>query len=122
MFHVVYVLPQWEALAAWLLAFAGMFNIHMNAQSLVFKVEGALGVALVNAVRGAAVTVIAGGVFCSPTKPMLCLTRQSGAAAELNALGGVVWVLSGARAKAKTKREARPDAGAAAAPLEDEKK
>lgn len=113
-YQLLYTLPRWGALVAQpsaasgatprtvvplLLAFAAMFNLHMFAQTLVFRSEGAVGVGLVNAVRGAAITAIGGAAFCSPARPQLCLTRQSAASAAVTALGGVGWVAAGARAK-----------------------
>ena len=75
--------------------FGAAFNLHMFAQSVVFRRQGALGVALVNAVRGAAVAVIVGLMFCSVEQPHLCLTMQSGVAAAVVTLGGVLWVFAG---------------------------
>lgn len=113
---VLYVVPRWEGLVgrhmaasgvapgrlmAWLAGFGAAFNVHMFAQSLAFKSEGALGVTLVNAVRGAVITVLAALLFCSPDKPLLCWTPQSGAAAALTTLGGAMWALSGASGKSK---------------------
>lgn len=89
-----------ERVALLLLAFAALFNCHMFAQSLVFSSEGgALGVGLVNAVRGAVLTVIGGLLFCTPAKPWQCLTRQMVLAAGVITAGGVAWVVAESRAK-----------------------
>lgn len=109
-YQALYLLPRWSALVRrpytasavslpsllfLLMLFGAAFNLHMYAQSLVFKQEGALGVSLVNAVRGAAVTVVVGLLFCSKERPLLCLTMQSGVAACIVTAGGVLWVLDG---------------------------
>lgn len=111
-YQALYTAPRWEALVGSRLAargmaprdalpllalFAAAFNVHQYAQGLVFKSEGAVSVGLVNAVRGAVITVVGAWAFCSPAKPSQCLTLQSGAAAAVTTLGGVVWVLSSTR-------------------------
>ncbi len=58
---------------------------------MVFSSEGALGVALVNVVRGATVTLAAGFLFCS-NSPANCLTLASGGSAAIIAAGGLTWV------------------------------
>lgn len=82
-----------------LVAFGGLFNLHVIAQSMVFKSDGAIGVGVVNSVRGAVLAVVTSLLFCEAGKPWLCLTRQSGASAAVTTLGGLVWVLSDAKAK-----------------------
>ena len=67
-------------------------------QSLVFKSDGAVAVQLTSAVRGAVLAVCMGLWFCSPARPKLCLTPQTIVSAAITTLGGVIWVLSGARA------------------------
>ncbi len=76
-----------------LLGFAAMFNLHMLAQGLVFRSDGAIGVGVVNSVRGAVLTVVTSALFCTPQHPWLCLTTLSGMSAAVTTLGGVVWVL-----------------------------
>jgi len=111
-YQILYVVPRWDTLVGqhrasrdipvlrmwtWFVAFGGLFNLHLFAQSLVFKSDGALAVSLVNALRGAVITVIAGMVFCSQENSALCLTFQSGAAAGLTAVGAAAWALAGAK-------------------------
>ena len=98
-----------QPLAARLVACGVLFNVHMFAQSRVFKSQGALGVSLVNAVRGALLAVIIGAVFCTPAKPELCLTVQSGAAALVTTVGGLIWTLAGAKQTKNGKLEAVDD-------------
>ena len=74
--------------------FGSLFNLHMFAQSFVFKHHGALGVTLVNAVRGAAIAITAAALFCSGSRPEMCLTRSSGLSAGLVTLGGALWAVS----------------------------
>lgn len=108
-YQCVYTLPRWDKLVGQYIAkspasvphilvllasFGAMFNVHMFVQSLVFRSEGALGVGLVNAVRGAVVTVITGVLFCSDARPWLCMTPQSMATVVVTTAGGVAWVLS----------------------------
>jgi len=122
-YQLVYTLPRWGPLVAapsaasgatarvvvpLLVVFAALFNLHMFAQTLVFKSDGAMGVGLVNAVRGAIITALAAAIFCSPVRPWLCITRQSGLSAVVTALGGVGWVVAGARAKRVQQAPAAP--------------
>ena len=64
-------------------------------QAAVFTREGAIGVGLVNAVRGACITVVIALLFCSPRKRHLCLTRQTLLSAAVTTLGGAIYVLAG---------------------------
>ncbi|GAB4819412.1 hypothetical protein N2152v2_006458 [Parachlorella kessleri] len=82
-----------------LLAFAAMFNLHMFAQSLVFRSGGAIGVGVVNSVRGAVLTVVTSLLFCIPERPWLCMDARSGLSAAVTTLGGLVWVLSDPKAR-----------------------
>lgn len=122
-YQLLYTLPRWgqlvsapsaasgataAAVVPLLMVFAALFNLHMFAQTLVFKSDGAMGVGLVNAVRGAIITAIAAAMFCSSARPWLCLTRQSGLSAVVTALGGVGWVVAGARAKRAQQAAAVP--------------
>lgn len=102
-----------------LTVFGAGFNLHMALQAAVFKSEGAIGVGLVNAVRGAVITVVISALFCTPARAALCLTRQSLASAAVTTLGGAVYVLasSGQRPAPRPVRKppARKAAGAAGA-------
>lgn len=78
-----------------LLVFGAMFNVHIFAQGLVFKAEGAMGVSLVNALRSATVALASQALFCSSARPWLCMTRQSSASVAITTLGGLIWVAFG---------------------------
>lgn len=112
-YQLVYTLPRFKELVSdkmeanrlspsellpLLLAFGAMFNLHMLAQSGVFKSDGAIGVGVVNSVRGAALTVVTSVLFCSPERPWLCLSMQSGLSAAVTTLGGMLWVLNDPKA------------------------
>lgn len=99
-------------IAGLLLLFGGLFNLHMVAQSLVFKTEGAIGVGLVNACRGAVITVVVSLLFCDVARPHLCLTRQTALSALVTTIGGAVYVLAGRQ------RQPPPAAATAAAAAE----
>ena len=88
-----------------LLLFGVLFNLHMYTQSKVLKSQGALGVSLVNSVRGAVIAVGAGLFLCSIEKPGLCLTLQTGLSAAVTTIGGLAWVLAGAMAKESEKKK-----------------
>jgi drug/metabolite transporter (DMT)-like permease len=115
-YHIAYTWPQrkelvmeplWasgvspERLIAVLMGFGVMFNVHMFAQAFVFKHHGALGVSLVNAMRGAAIAVVGALLFCSPQDRQLCLTPPAAASAALVAVGGACWAIAGSKKKAK---------------------
>lgn len=112
-YQVLYTLPNWDRLvgrhlaaaaaaghphayvAGLLALFGGLFNLHMLVQAAVFKSEGAIGVGLVNAVRGAAITLVAAALFCDAERQHLCLTRQTLASAAVTTVGGAIYVLAG---------------------------
>mmetsp|Transcript_17857 Transcript_17857/g.49979 ORF Transcript_17857/g.49979 Transcript_17857/m.49979 type:complete len:90 (+) Transcript_17857:553-822(+) len=61
---------------------------------MLFKQEdGALGVGVVTAVRGATVSIASGVVFCSEAAPWQCLTFWRGCSAFVVSVGGIVWTL-----------------------------
>lgn len=64
-------------------------------QGLVFRTEGAVGVALVNAIRGGTVSLLMGTLFCSSATPARCLHRWSGASAAVQTAGGLTWLTAG---------------------------
>jgi uncharacterized membrane protein YeaQ/YmgE (transglycosylase-associated protein family) len=82
--------------AALLALFGALFNGHMLVQAAVFKSEGAIGVGLVNAVRGAVITVVVAALFCTPQRRHLCLTPQTVLSAAITTVGGAVYVLTSA--------------------------
>jgi hypothetical protein len=60
----------------------------------VFKQEdGALGVSIVTAMRGAVVSFLSGVLFCSPAAPWQCLTFWRGCSAVVVSIGGLLWTL-----------------------------
>lgn len=59
---------------------------------MVFRTDGAQGVGIVNAMRGATVAVVSHACFCSAAKPLQCLTPTSAASAATVTAGGIVWV------------------------------
>lgn len=108
-YQLLFTLPRYDALVAQrmaannlscaqvlplLLCFALAFNLHMLAQNGMFRAEGAIGVGVVNSVRGAVLAVVTSVLFCTPQQPVLCLTAQSGASAAVITLGGIAWVMS----------------------------
>lgn len=93
-------------------------------QAAVFKTEGAIGVGLVNAVRGAVITAVVAALFCGPERRHLCLTNQTMLSAAVTTVGGAVYVLAGGvrqppKPKAAAERHAARMEGAAAAEQED---
>ena len=64
-------------------------------QGLVFRTEGAVGVALVNAVRGSTVSLLMGTLFCSSATPARCLHAWTGASAAVQTAGGLTWLTAG---------------------------
>ena len=62
------------------------------AAGMVFRTDGAQGVGIVNAMRGATVALVSHAFFCSPAKPLQCLTTSSAASAATVTTGGIVWV------------------------------
>lgn len=90
----------------------GLFNFHTFAQAQVFKAEGAIGVGLVNACRGAAITVVVSLLFCdAAARANLCLTRQTALSALITTIGGLVYVMANGM-----RRPPPPAAAPAAAP------
>lgn len=87
----------------------------MAAQAAVFKSEGAIGVGLVNAVRGAVITLCMHALFCAPARRNLCLTRQTLIAAVVTTLGGAIYVLAGGGRSAPPPKPAAAAAAAAGA-------
>lgn len=121
MYGLLYVAPRWQSLvkgpldsssisgvfAILLLAFFGAaYNAHMYGQSLVFRSDGALGVGLVNAVRGSLINLSAGLVFCPSNAPNWqdCVSTISMVSGMMTTFGGILWVL-GADATKIEKRE-----------------
>jgi hypothetical protein len=78
-------------------------RLLLHAQGLVFRLDGALGVGLVNAVRGATVAIASGLLFCRPDKPGQCLSMASATSAAVVTAGGIVWVCAGNRARVSGK-------------------
>lgn len=118
-FQVLYVVPRWEELVRqplaasgvsplgcilWLMAFAMSYQIHSYAQGLTFQSDGALGVQLVNAVRGSVTNVVASLVFCRDAVS-ICLSYASMFSGVLTATGGVLWTLTGHAPKHKEKTQ-----------------
>lgn len=68
--------------------------MHSYASGLVFRTDGAQGVGIVNAMRGASVAIVSHLCFCSPSKPLQCLTPLSAASAAVVTAGGIIWVRS----------------------------
>lgn len=62
------------------------------AAGMVFRTDGAQGVGIVNAMRGATVALVSHAFFCSPAKPLQCLTTSSAVSAATVTSGGIVWV------------------------------
>lgn len=121
-YQFLWVVPRWDIMFAanlsetdltalqllgYLVMFGVLFNLHMYVQSRVFKSDGAIGVGLINAVRGAILAVVTSLLFCSEDRePTLCLTYRSGLSALITTLGGVAWVLTGhQRQKSKGSKE-----------------
>ena len=63
-------------------------------QGLVLQTEGALGVGLVNAARGATVSVMAALLFCKGD-PTQCLTPRTALSAAIITAGALGWVAAG---------------------------
>lgn len=66
---------------------------------VVYRTDGALGVGMVNAVRGAIIAVISGVWFCSAATPWQCLTPLSAASAAVVTAGSIMWVNASTLAK-----------------------
>ncbi|PSC69568.1 transporter permease [Micractinium conductrix] len=138
-YQALYTVPNWDKLVAAPMAAGGshpyfvgallalfglLFNLHMLVQAAVFKSDGALGVGLVNAVRGAVITIVIAALFCSSDRPHLCLTPQTILSAAVTTLGGAVYVLTGGGKKPPTPaqhaNEGKSKAGQAEAAAEEE--
>lgn len=61
-------------------------------QGLVYRTEGAVGVALVNAIRGGAVSLLTGALFCSSAASSSCLNAWSACSAAVETAGGITWL------------------------------
>ena len=66
----------------------------VNMQGLVLQTEGALGVGLVNAVRGATVSIMAALLFCRGDASQ-CLTARTALSAAIITAGALGWVAAG---------------------------
>lgn len=66
--------------------------------------EGALGIALMNSMRGSTVAVVCSMLYCS-TNPGQCLTVGSSMSALMITIGGILWVVHGASPKGALARE-----------------
>lgn len=123
MYGLLYVAPRWQSLvkspldsssidgffAVLLLAFFGVaYNVHMYGQALVFRSDGALGVGLVNAVRGSLINLFAGLVFCpsNVSNWQDCVSKTSMVSGMMATFGGILWVLG-----ADTPQEAKESTG-----------
>ena len=81
-------IPIW---AQWLGAFAALYNVHVYVQGMTFRSDGALGVQLVNSVRGCTAYM----VFCILSGPPGTWGRSEMtglASGLLAAIGGVLWI------------------------------
>jgi hypothetical protein len=124
LYQIVYVLPRWNELIGAPLASSGvsvlwavgllfifgiLYNVHTYAQGMVFKSDGALGMQIVNAVRGSITNVAASWVFCPSGSISSCVTIVSISSGILTACGGILWTLStdlyGVREENKIKKE-----------------
>ena len=61
-------------------------------QGLVYRTEGAVGVALVNAIRGGTVSLMTGALFCRSATPNRCLSVWTACSAAVETAGGVTWL------------------------------
>ena len=61
-------------------------------QGLVYRTEGAVGVALVNAIRGGTVSLLTGALFCSSAAPNRCVGAWTACSAAVGTAGGVTWL------------------------------
>jgi len=113
LFQIVYVVPRWDELIGrplaasgvhplgcmlWLVLFGMSYQVHSYAQGLTFQSDGALGVQLVNAVRGSVTNVVASLAFCRHTISE-CLSVASMCSGILTATGGVLWTLASGKQK-----------------------
>ncbi|DBB02712.1 hypothetical protein WJX82_008967 [Trebouxia sp. C0006] len=107
LYQLMWTLPQWDSLVtkhmashntsmwhavALLLAFGALFHVHSYVQGLVYRTEGAVGVALVNAIRGGTVSLLTGALFCSSAASSSCLNAWSACSAAVETAGGITWL------------------------------
>jgi len=59
------------------------------------QTDGALGVGLVNVVRGSTVTLVAGALFCTAERLWHCFSLGTLGSAAVVTAGGLLWVFSG---------------------------
>lgn len=85
--------------------FGAVFALHSHAQSRVFRSQGAIGVGIVNSVRGAVVTGLSALLFCSPATPYQCLNLYSATGAVVVTVGGIVWATVRKGGKQEHKKE-----------------
>ena len=58
----------------------------------MYRTEGAVGVALVNAIRGGTVSLLTGALFCSSAAPNRCVGAWTACSAAVETAGGVTWL------------------------------
>jgi len=92
------VIPTWMP---WLGAFAVLYNVHVYVQGMTFRSDGALGVQLVNSVRGC-IAYMAFCILSGPPGTWVRSERTGMASGLLAATGGVLWIDS------KSRTEKRP--------------
>jgi drug/metabolite transporter (DMT)-like permease len=95
-------IPTW---VQWLGAFAVLYNVHVYVQGMTFRSDGALGVQLVNSVRGCTAYM----VFCILSGPPGTWGKgeMTGLASGLlAAAGGLLWI----DAKSRTEDSVSPNA------------
>ncbi|MCJ1422623.1 hypothetical protein MMC29_000503 [Sticta canariensis] len=120
LYTAAFTLPQWDSLvgthlkgspngvwgaAGLLTAFGALYNLHGIVQGRAFRLEGALGIALVNSMKGSSVAVVCSMLYCSATSPGSCLNPGSSLSAVMITLGGILWVVHGASPKGALARE-----------------
>ena len=64
-------------------------------QGKVMQTEGALGVGLINVVRGSTVTIVSGILFCPAGHFWQCFPVSSVGSAVIVTAGGVLWTCTG---------------------------
>ncbi len=69
-----------------------MVLVSSYVQGLVYRNEGAVGVALVNAIRGGTVSLLTGALFCSSAAPNRCLSGWTACSAAIETAGGATWL------------------------------
>lgn len=101
-----YTIPNWEELVTLplaqkgnTLAFAGLLYVgtavlsalHNRLYMEVTKLAGPVGNGLINAMRTATVAVVASFLYCSETKPNMCIDEQKSIVIALIVVGGTVY-------------------------------